>query len=190
VGRVFGLFEKVSRVSVWIGGAMVLFMAFYICVDVLFRKIFNISVRGGDEFSGYVLAIIGGWSFAYALFKKNHVRIDVLYLKLPLKARSFLDILSLLALIGFVLPLTYYSFGVLHKSIVRGSLANTPLQTPLWIPQSLWFAGLLFFSMTLVLFLMGTVYNILKGDLISAYKIAGSSSLKEEVKEEVEAGIS
>lgn len=158
-------------------------MAFYICVDVLMRKIFTISIRGGDEFSGYVLAIMSGWGFAYAFLNKNHIRIDVLYLKLSLKLKSLLDVLSLLVLMAFVLPLTYYALGVLKTSWMRKSLSNTPLQTPLWIPQSLWFLGLLFFSIILVIFLCLTLYNLSKGNLMEAYKLAGSTSLEEELEE-------
>lgn len=188
--RLFSFIERVCTVGVWFCGTLVLFMSFYICADVLLRKIFTMSIRGGDEFSGYTLAVMGGWSFAYALLKKAHVRIDVLYLRFPIKSRLFLDVLSIGALMGFVLPLTYYSFGVLHISIVRGSLANTPMQTPLWIPQSLWFSGLLFFSITLMIYFIGTIYYIFKGDLLSAYKIAGPTDLEEEIEKDLKAGLS
>ncbi|MCS7233914.1 MAG: TRAP transporter small permease [Synergistetes bacterium] len=175
--------ERLCRVSIWLCGALVLFMAFYICVDVLMRKIFAVSIRGGDEFSGYVLAIMSGWGFVYAFLNKNHIRIDVIYLKTSLKFRSVLDVFSLLALIAFVFPLAYYSFGVLKTSWIRKSLSNTPLQTPLWIPQSLWFFGLLFFSFVLAVFLGLTLYNLSKGNLAEAYKLAGSTTLEEEIED-------
>ncbi|MCD6362698.1 MAG: TRAP transporter small permease, partial [Synergistetes bacterium] len=156
IERAILMAERVCKYGVWASGVLVLFMAVYICIDVLLRKLFSVSISGGEEFSGYTLAIMSGWAFSYALFKKAHVRIDILYLKLPLKYRSALDLLSLVALIIFVILTTYYAFGVLHTSILRNSVANTPLQTPLWIPQSLWFVSLVFFSIVLILFLVGT----------------------------------
>ncbi len=178
--------EKLCRIGVWITGSLVLIMAVYICVDVLLRKFLSLSISGGEEFSGYTLAIISGWAFSFALFKKGHVRIDIFYLKLPLRYRVILDVLSIIALIIFVFPTTYYAFGVLYTSILRRSVANTPLQTPLWIPQLLWFISLLFFSIVLALFLITTLSYIIKGDIISAYKLAGSTTLEEEIQEEAQ----
>ncbi len=184
IKKAISIAERICKYGVWASGVLVLFMAVYICVDVLLRKLFSVSISGGEEFSGYTLAIMSGWAFAYALYKKAHVRIDIFYLKLPLKYRSVLDLLSLVALIIFVIPTTYYAFGVLYTSILRNSVANTPLQTPLWIPQSLWFVSLAFFSIVLVLFLVGTLSYLFKRDIISAYKLSGSTTLEEEIKEE------
>ncbi|MDK2870980.1 MAG: hypothetical protein PWQ16_332 [bacterium] len=174
--------ERLCKLAVWFCGGAVLFMAFYICVDVLARKIFTVSIRGSDELSGYVLAIMSGWGFAYAFLRKNHIRIDVLYLRLSLKLRSILDIASLLVLAFFVFPLTFYSFEVFKTSWARNSLSNAPLQTPLWIPQSLWFLGLFFFSIIISLYFLLTLYNFLRGKVLEAYKLAGSTSIEEEVR--------
>jgi hypothetical protein len=57
-------------------------------------------------------------------------------------------------------------------------VANTPLQTPLWIPQSLWFLGLVSFSLVLVIMIAGTVFYLLRKDLDSARNLAGTSSVK------------
>ena len=36
----------------------------------------------------------------------------------------------------------------LSDSLTFGSVTSTPLQTPLWIPQSLWLAGLVLFGLS------------------------------------------
>jgi len=43
---------------------------------------------------------------------------------------------------------TVYGWRVLSKSIHSASRANTPLETPLWIPQVFWWSGWIWFSIT------------------------------------------
>ena len=172
--------KVVSDWGVWGSGVLLLFMAVYICVDVISRKVFSVSIRGDVELSEYVLAVTSGWAFSYALFKKAHVRIDVVYNKLSVKQRAFFDVVSLGALVIFMLPTVYYSYHVFRTSVIRGSVANTPLHTPLWIPQGGWFVGLAFFLVLVVTMLIAVIIKTSKGDVISAFRIAGSASAMEE----------
>jgi TRAP-type mannitol/chloroaromatic compound transport system permease small subunit len=116
----------------------------------------------------------------FALFHKGHVRIDILYIKLSPKAQALLDCLSLVMFLIYMSTLSYFASLVLMTSIDRGSTANTPLQTPMWIPQSLWLFGLLSFTVIILAILAGTVWYLLKGDLASARGLAGTSSLEAE----------
>lgn len=176
--------EKISRLCVLFSGILLLLAVGLIGVEVVLRKAFSLSVGGADELSSYALAICISWSLGYALLHKAHIRIDVLYCKLSDKCKAALDILSLLSLIAFMAPLTFFAFSVLNVSISRNSTANTPLQTPLWIPQGLWFLGLLAFLVTIVIVLCSTVYYLMKNDYASAQDISGVSSLVEEIEEE------
>jgi hypothetical protein len=44
----------------------------------------------------------------------------------------------------------YRALLTLDETILFDSIANTPLQTPLWIPQGLWAAGMVFFAVAAV----------------------------------------
>ena len=182
--KLVDLMENISTIGVWGSGVLLLAMSIYICLDVLLRKFLSISIRGDVELSEYVLAIMSGWAFSYAMFKKAHVRIDVLYIKFSVKWRVFLDIASLIALIIFMAPTVYYSYYVFHTSVIRNSVANTPLQTPLWIPQGAWFVGLAFFLIAIIVTFVVVITKVVKKDILSAYKLAGSASVVEEIKEE------
>ena len=58
-----------------------------------------------------------------------------------------------------VLLIAYQCWPVLQKTIERGSRANTPLETPLWIPQGIWFAGWAWFALSATaLSLIGIAY--------------------------------
>lgn len=75
---------------------------------------------------------------------------------------------------------------MLKTSIVKHSAANTPLSTPLWIPQGLWFAGLLWFGFTIFMILTGTIYYRLNRKHEIADRLSGISTLSEEIQETAE----
>lgn len=172
--------ECCSRVSVWISGILLFATAFMIAVEVLLRKIFAVSMGGADEISSYVLAVTCSWSLGYALFQKAHVRIDLIYIRLSARVQALLDALALLMFLIYMSTLSYFAFFVLKRSIDRGSTANTPLQTPLWIPQGIWFLGLVFFTLIILGVLAGAVLYQVRGQTSSALSLASTSTAEAE----------
>lgn len=154
-----------------------------IAVEVVLRKLFSISIGGSDELSSYVLAIGCSWAFGFALMEKAHIRIDILYSRLSERFRIFLDLFSLIVFMCYALPLIYFSGLVFQTSLLKNSTANTPLQTPLWIPQGIWLLGLVVFLMTMVVLLIASVDRLVRGDLKGALAISGPTSFEEEIEE-------
>lgn len=175
--------EIVTTAASWVSGALLFATALMIAVEVVLRKAFTISMGGADELSGYAMAISCSWSFAFALYRKAHLRIDVIYMRLSSGLQLFLDILSL-ALFGiFMTVLSYFASMVLITSIVKHSTANTSLQTPMWIPQSLWLFGLLLFTLTIYVILLGTIAGIRNKEFSPARRISAMTTLDEEIEE-------
>ncbi len=101
-----------------------------------------------------------------------------------MKARFVFDFMSLFAFLIYLTPLVYFAFLVMKTSVLRSSTANTPLQTPLWIPQGLWLAGLVVFLFTVIVLLVVTITRIVKKDMSGAQRLVGPSTLEEEIEEE------
>ncbi len=175
--------EMISRIAAWISGALLFGTAILITIEVLLRKMFSISMGGADEISGYAMAVSCSWAFAYALFRKSHIRIDLFYIRLPHGVRYLLDISALVLFAIYMVILTYFSFHVFLTSFIKSSTANTPLHTPLWIPQAVWVAGLIIFTLSIFLILTGTVWNLLKKNYGLAQKLSGATTLEEEIEE-------
>ena len=176
--------KKICEVAIALQGVVLIFMAIYICIDVLARKIFTYSIKGSIELSSYSLAIMSGWIYSYALLTKAHVRIDILYLKFSKKMKIIADFIAYISLLVFFAPLTYYSFEYFQTSWIRKSVANTPLHTPLWIPQSLWVTGLIFFVWIVFLSLLKMIIFVVQGDMESAHKLGGIITVEEEIERE------
>ncbi|MFN4165446.1 MAG: TRAP transporter small permease subunit [Ferrovibrio sp.] len=182
--RWLGLADRLSRYAIWIGGALVLASAFLVSIDVLLRKLLLVSVGGADELSGYAFAIGTAWALAFTLLRRANVRVDALYTRLPPAICALLDIIALLSLGGFLLLLTWQAWDVLGTSISFGARATTPLQTPLWMPQSLWVLGLALFLFTLLPLLLRALFALLGGDLDTVRRLAGARSIEEDAADE------
>lgn len=155
------ILKNSSKYIVYISGILLFACAFLTAVEVILRKFFLISLGGVDEVSSYILAITVSWSIAYVLFEKMHIRIDIFYHMLSKKLQNYLDLLSMLINFVFIAIITYYAFDVFSLSWEKGSLANTPLGTPLWIPQLLWFGGFAFFLLVITTLLYKSIENII-----------------------------
>ena len=179
--KLLKLCEACSRLAIWIGGACILFTAFFICVEVLLRKFFNISSGGADEISGYALAISFSWALSLTAIRRSHIRIDAVYNRLTTGLQAILDCVSILALTIYSVVLTYYCVGLLRETLILNAKANTTLGTPLWIPQSLWLAGFLLFSFTCMLLTILSFAALFRGDVKGVSDLVGGLTTDEEV---------
>lgn len=145
--RVLTIMRRLNTgIALAVGVVLALTVAFII-VDITMRQIGR-SLGGSDEISGYVMAIVASWGLSYTLLELAHVRIDLLRMRLQSVGRSVLDLLSMFSVAAIACVVAFYAWPVLAKSIQQGSRANTPLETPLWIPQVLWFSGRIWFALT------------------------------------------
>jgi TRAP-type C4-dicarboxylate transport system permease small subunit len=182
------LLDKLVGAAIIAGGGMIFLAALLVSVDVVARKAFGTSLGGADELSGYALAISTTWGLAAVLVARGNVRVDALYQHLPARLRGALDLVALAALALFAVPLAYHGYAVLETSWSLGALSNTPLKTPLWIPQALWVAGLALFALMLVVLLVRAAGALVRGDLATVQRVAGARSIQEEAADEAAHG--
>ena len=182
--RTYEGLDRVALFAVWVGGAALLCAALMVTVDVLSRRIFGVTMGGSDEISGYVFAASTTWAYAHCVLRRSNVRIDVLYKLFPRLLRSIIDIVAGIALLTYMGILTWHAYGALETSWAFNSRSITTLQTPLWIPQGLWFAGLCLFLFTLTFVLIRAIITLVKGDLAGVQAQMGTQTLQEEIEQE------
>ena len=175
----------VIQFIVQMGGWSLLAAAGLVTYDVITRKLFNISIAGADEISGYVFAISTACAYSYALLTRANIRIDFIYNKFPSSIQRWLDILSIALTAGFFGVICYFAFNLVDDAFLYGSRAVTPLQTPLAIPQTLWFVALCFALLTAVTLLVLSLKALLSGDKNTVKSLVGIPSLDEEIKAEL-----
>lgn len=188
LGRLLRCAASFSRAAVWVGGALMLASVLLVSFDVLARKFLGFTTGGADELSSYAFAISTAWALAFATLQRANVRVDVLYQFLPVRLSALFDWLALVALGIFMAYLTYYAMDIVQTSWRSSSAANTPLATPLWIPQGLWWLGLAWMCITVALMLVRASLALVTGDIELVKAICGVRSVEEEAEEEAAAG--
>ena len=176
--------EKLSQYAVWLGGATLLAAALMVTVDVLARKLFNVTMSGSDEYSGYVFSATTTWAYSFCLLHRSNVRIDALYSFLPRPVSAVLDVVGCVLLFYYMSYMTYYAGLSFFDSYVNNSVSITTLATPQWIPQLFWFAGLALFLITLVFVTLYATIALLQRNWELVGKIAGVPSIADVIEEE------
>src|SRR5690606_41964038 len=115
-------------------------------------------------------------------------RVVWLYHHFPVRVSALLDWIALVALGVFMVYLSYYAMEMVEMSWDSSSAANTPLATPLWIPQGLWWLGLVWMCITVALMLVRASLALVTGDIELVKAICGVRSVEEEADEEAAAG--
>jgi TRAP-type C4-dicarboxylate transport system permease small subunit len=175
----------IAKASTWVGGFALLGCALLIGIDLILRKTLGISMGGADEIAGYVLAVTSAWAFPVTLLKRSHIRVDILYARLGLKPRVALDLIALACMAVLVSTLAFHAWNVLQDSIEYRSVSNTPLQVPQWIPQSIWFAGYLFFALTLISLALVSLGHLLRGRWGAVSALIGINTVEQEIEQEL-----
>jgi len=177
--------EGFSLRIVWISGAMLIFAAALVTVDVFFRKIFGVSMAGADEITGYAFGISIMLSLSYAMIHRSNIRIDAAYQHLPAPIRAILDVFGMVLLVGFISFVAWRAGFLLSDTYEHGSRAITPLRTPLAIPQTLWFLGMIFAVITGVVLILAGLIGILKRDWRTVNKRLGIPTVDEQIEDEI-----
>jgi hypothetical protein len=70
------------------------------------------------------------------------------------------------------------------EHLTTGKRSNTPLSVQLWIPQSIWFAGMVLFAVGAVAMALHSL-ALLVGDRARLNRLYGPQSLEEEISSEI-----
>jgi TRAP-type C4-dicarboxylate transport system permease small subunit len=177
-------FGRIARACAILGGWALLAISVATCVEIIGRKYFNTSFRGLDEIGGYTLAGISAFGFAYALSTRSHMRVTLLFPYVPASVQALLNVLAMVTLAAMAAFCAWRgSFEVLDV-LASGRRSNTPLQAPLWIPQTVWFCGMLLFAVGAVLMAWHALSLLLR-DRALLNRTYGPQSLEEEISTEI-----
>ncbi len=176
--------HRLSRVFVWVGGTLIILSALMVTLEVALRKLFNVSIGGADELSGYAFGIATSLGFAYALFERAHIRVDALYNLFPRSLRIAANFLGIVLLAGFVGIICTMAWGLVADTLTHGSRSITPLRTMLALPQIPWLAGWLFFLACSVLLILAAAKALIQGNFNLVNKLIGTKTIDEQIEDE------
>lgn len=172
---------QVSRWLAWAGGAALLLSAVLISVDVVTRAIWKVAYLESFELSTYAFAISTAMGLSYALVSKAHVRIEVVYVLFPPRARAWLDVFAYCGLSLVVLTLLYWCAQTFWGNVQSGARSNSSLALPLKWPQGLWLLGIAWIALLSTLLAARGLWLCLGGRASEAHGLLGVVTLEEEI---------
>jgi TRAP-type C4-dicarboxylate transport system permease small subunit len=179
-------FDSASRFFAILSGWALLGLSVFIGIDVISRKLFNISLQGSDEVGGYIMAATCAFGFSYTLAKRGHIRLNLILPHLPTKLQGAANILAYGALILYTYMLLWGGVTLFLESWKLKAVAPTPLETPLWIPQLFLAAGLIWFALHLTAYVLEILGMTAGGRFRELNRVFGVETVQEESTREVE----
>ena len=130
--------------------------------DILGRYLFSHPIPGTLELSEIFLSIMVFLPLAYLGIRGEHIRIEILYSRLPAKVRSGFDILVKVLGFFFFAIMTRQTFlDGLHSYLLKQRTWGL-LPIEVWIPKLFIFVGCLSFSLHFFGSLLGDLLNLFR----------------------------
>ena len=175
--------SRISLIMARIGGCILVASAILVSVEVVLRKAGVLAFSLGTELSSYALAVAATWSFAFVLLMRGHVRIDIISQRLPQKPRAMLNVLAVASVAAVGAILSWTALQTLITSLTLGAYSNTPLATPLSVPQGLWTFGLVWFTLVAVYLSIRLILALARGDHATVERLAAPATADAEADE-------
>jgi TRAP-type C4-dicarboxylate transport system permease small subunit len=183
--RILTTLRFLSSIGVWISGGLLLLLTFTVTTEILIRRFAGSSLAGVDELAGYALAIVAAFAFTETLFVRGHIRIDFSLHRVGKRIRALLDFVAMSGMIIFFGMIVYYGWLLLLRGLVMGTRSTSPLAILLWIPQSIWFFGMVLFVATSILLLLRALLAVSTGDYDLENRLIGAISPNDEISAEL-----
>ncbi|WP_255507922.1 TRAP transporter small permease [Lysinibacillus sp. BW-2-10] len=152
--KITNVFEKIvvsfNNVLHKISSVLLFLMMVLTALDVAGRFFFNKPITGTYEITGLTLALIVFFSLGSAQLKKDHIEIDFLTSKLPVKVQAGMTAVSSFILFVLMSLTTWQLFEYTKRTWLSQELSGD-LGLPLYVFMGLTLIGALAFTLTYLL---------------------------------------
>jgi TRAP-type mannitol/chloroaromatic compound transport system permease small subunit len=129
------LLKVIDSVSVWSGrlfSYLIGIMIAAIVFEVVSRYVFNAPTIWANEAVTYLCGIMAVMGGAYTLKQKGHVKVDIIYNRLPGNVKIAMDIITFPAFLVAFGVLVWVSFDVFYDSFTEKETTGTAWLLPLY----------------------------------------------------------
>lgn len=140
-----GLIDKISAFAATLSGVLLVSMVGLILYEIFLRSALGTSTFVMDEFVGYGVATMTFLAFAATLRDGVFIRVNLILARLGPRARRAVEVISCLTGTALFSFLSFYFLRIVWTDFKRGTVSNSIMEVPLWIPQAAMAAGLVIF---------------------------------------------
>lgn len=156
-------FKIIGAINGWLGRILSFLIFPLIAIilgEIVSRAIWNMPTNWVHESSGYLLAGMTVLAGGYALLRRAHIKVDIVYNRLPQRVRAIVDVFTALFFFIFCVVLIWKGGASAWHAFLTGETSGTFFNPKLWPIRLIIPIGAFF------LLLQGLVHFIL--DLMSA----------------------
>jgi TRAP-type C4-dicarboxylate transport system permease small subunit len=132
--QVFSTIDRLSFYSARISQVGMLTMAGLI-VFTATKRFFGHAPLWADEISTYLLEIVILFGMSYTLLLDRHMRIDIIFVRLPYRVQTILNIITSILTLLFFAVLIWKGTSLTAEHYVQGARTYTNMRTPLWYTE-------------------------------------------------------
>ena len=148
------LADLISSIAALLAGAMLILMVAHTILETVLRTVFSTSTFVLSEFVGYEVAILTALGLGHALNTGGLIRVNLLSRAIGLTAQRLLEFVVVVLTLAVCAYLFRYQLLAIETAFERGTRSNTIAATPLWIPMSVYLAGIGVFMLQLVAYFL------------------------------------
>ncbi|GIB66885.1 TRAP transporter small permease subunit [Vibrio cholerae] len=133
------LFNRLSDLLGWLSSILFILLVANVVYDVVMRYAFNDVSIAFQELEWHLFAMVFLLGIPYAIKAGGHVRVDLFYERLSMKAQAVIDILgTLFFLLPFCLLVVYFGIDFAKESYALGETSGDPGGLPYrWIIKAM-----------------------------------------------------
>ena len=156
--------EKFNLAIGYLCGLGILTMGLVLAYEVVCRYFFDSPTIWAQETSVYIFMWTMLAGSAYTLMQGKHVRIDLIFERLPRKAQQVLDVLTSLVGIAFSAVVSWQAWEMLSATFKLGKVSATLLRVPMWIPQCSLLLGFVLLTFQFAFIVVDRVQILIGGE--------------------------
>ena len=156
--------ERLALIVLLVGGLGMLFSMFLGVADIVGTQVLLIPVPGPRELTESTMVLIVFGALAYAQIRRAHIRVELLYLKMPPRGRAVMDVITDLAAIAFFGLILSEAISEAQYSYQIKEATTGLIRFPLWPARFTLVAGCSLMILQLCLHLIQDLIRIRTGN--------------------------
>jgi len=156
----------VDSINEWSGKIFLFIMPVIALIgtyEVMMRYVFNRPTNWAWEINSELLCVACAMGGGYALLKRTHVRVDVVYNLLPWRVKAIVDSVTSLLAITFLGVLLWQGAGMTWNSILVRETTKSMFRSPVYPFKSMIIIGCSVFLLQVLANLVRSVYTAYTG---------------------------
>ena len=124
-----------TSLGLWLCGGVITVMSIAVAYEVVMRYFFNMPTKWSMELNLNLFCVCALMAGGYTLVQDGHVRVDVFYIRLSLRKKAILDLITCWFLFLFCGILIWQGWDMAYAAFQSGETSTEAMGWVLWPSQ-------------------------------------------------------